>query len=650
MQNYWAANTANSNLLSTNHPLRTWGTAATQKINTWEGITITNDRITTINLRSESLFQAGILGPGINGNIPTQLGNLTNLTQLYLDNNLRLTGPIPTQLGNLTNLTLLDLSHNQITGPIPTQLGNLTNLTLLDLYGNQITGPIPTQLGNLTNLTDLELIGNRLTGNIPTQLGQLTNLDWLGLSGNQITGPIPTQLGNLTNLTSLNLSGNRLTGNIPTQLGQLTNLDWLGLSGNQITGPIPTQLGNLTNLTSLRLNDNQLTGNIPTQLGSLANLIWLRLSNNQITGSIPTQLGQLTNLSDLHLNGNQLTGNIPAQLGNLANLTELWLHNNWLSGSIPAELGNLAPYRGGSLATFDFCNNYLTGAVPAALRSGINLYPYPTDEGYDPVACQNTGSPPAKTPSTIPAVVVPFAPPPATDPPPPSTTTTTTTAATTIATTTTTVPSTPTATTAVPVTLEPDRPGPRWNTLAVQRGGTTASQIRQTLRLSSGYNIYTWDTNTRTWTRTTRPDQPIPPSALIAFRSEKAPDPDDLDRLNLARGTRRPRLAQGWNLISVPASTARSDDNPDFLFAAQLTNCENPQGILAIANYSARTRQWSLSLPCHPATQARLTTGDNPPYQPLTSISPADTTYIYTRANQPLNIAWNPQTRTYQPS
>ena len=565
IHNYWAANTANNDL-HTNHPLRTWGTGTTQKIDAWAGITITNNRITTINLQTQASFQTGgIPGPGINGSIPTQLGQLTALTSLSLGSNL-------------------------LTGNIPTQLGQLANLTSLSLTGNGISGNIPTQLGNLTNLTSLDLRGNRLRGDMPTQLGNLTNLTTLNLAGNQFTG-IPAQLGNLTNLTNLNLRINRLTG-IPAQLGNLTNLTTLNLAINRLTGPIPAQLGNLTNLTSLNLY------------------------------------------------GNHLSGNIPAQLGRLTNLTELWLDSNWLSGSIPAELGNLAPSQGGSLASFRFCDNYLTGAVPAALRTGITLGDYlgdyPMDEGYDPVACQNTGSPPVKTPSTIPAVVIPYVPP-ATDPPPPTTTTTTTTTTAAV------VPATA-------ATLEPDRPGHRWNTLAVQRDGITASQIRQTLRLSSGYSIYTWNADTRTWARTTRPDQPIPPGALVSFRSEEAPDPNHLNDLNLTGGTRRASLARGWNLISVPASAARSDDSAGLLFAAQLIDCENQQSVLAVANYSPRSRLWSLWLPCHPAAQARLTTGGNPPYRPLTAVSPADTTYIYARASRPLNIAWNTQTRTYQPS
>ena len=85
-------------------------------------------------------------------------------------NNKELSGPIPSEIGNLINLTSLDLHGNQLTGPIPPEIGNLINLTSLDLHGNQLTGPIPPEIGNLTNLTILNFTENQLTGIIPNEI------------------------------------------------------------------------------------------------------------------------------------------------------------------------------------------------------------------------------------------------------------------------------------------------------------------------------------------------------------------------------------------------------------------------------------------------------------------------------------------------
>ena len=148
-------------------------------------------------------------------------------------------------------VTLLDLSGYDLSGPIPAELADLTNLTHLNLQRNDLSGPIPAELGNLANLTHLNLQRNDLLGRIPAELGNLANLTHLNLQRNDLLGRIPAELGNLANLTHLNLQRNDLLGRIPAELGNLANLTHLNLQRNDLLGRIPAELGNLANLTHL---------------------------------------------------------------------------------------------------------------------------------------------------------------------------------------------------------------------------------------------------------------------------------------------------------------------------------------------------------------------------------------------------------------
>ena len=200
-----------------------------------------------------------------------------------------LTGEIPPELGDLSNLEVLELSENGLTGEIPSELGDLSYLVHLSLWGNQLMGEIPPELGNLSNLDVLDLSDNQLTGEIPLELGDLSYLVHLSLWGNQLTGEIPSELGKLYDLEYLDLSNNQLSGEIPPELGNLSNLEDLDLWGNQLTGEVPPELGNLSNLEELDLDDNQLMGCIPDGLrGVVSSSLPFCDSSGGVTGQQPT--------------------------------------------------------------------------------------------------------------------------------------------------------------------------------------------------------------------------------------------------------------------------------------------------------------------------------------------------------------------------
>ena len=96
---------------------------------TWHGVSTNLGRVTILSL----------VGNGLTGELPPELGGLTELRELYLDVN-QLTGEIPRELANLTSLQFLGLSRNQLTGEVPRELINLESLEVMELAYNQLTG------------------------------------------------------------------------------------------------------------------------------------------------------------------------------------------------------------------------------------------------------------------------------------------------------------------------------------------------------------------------------------------------------------------------------------------------------------------------------------------------------------------------------
>ena len=247
---------------------------------------------------------------GLSGPVPSELGNLANLTSLNLAHNF-LGGPIPTELGHLANLTSLDLSHNAITDV--SALSSLIKIQRLRLDINNITDI--SELSGLTNLTSLGLSYNNAITDL-SPLAGLTNLTYLNLARNNITDI--SELSGLTNLTHLLLSYNAITD--VSALSGLTKLSWLLLWGNNITDV--SALSGLTNMRRLHLAQNNITD--ISALSGLTNLDRLDLERNNIT--VVSALSGMTDLRMLVLRANNITD--VSALSGLTNVSWLDLAQN----------------------------------------------------------------------------------------------------------------------------------------------------------------------------------------------------------------------------------------------------------------------------------------------------------------------------------
>mmetsp|Transcript_30278 Transcript_30278/g.45866 ORF Transcript_30278/g.45866 Transcript_30278/m.45866 type:complete len:817 (+) Transcript_30278:98-2548(+) len=106
--------------------------------------------------------------PGLKrGGIPQFLSKLTKLKDLSLAETRRVAAIPETLFENLKDLTLLDLSNNELSGPIPSQLGDLPELSYLLVHRNpDLDGEVPTSVQNLGELAILMIDQTGIKGNL----------------------------------------------------------------------------------------------------------------------------------------------------------------------------------------------------------------------------------------------------------------------------------------------------------------------------------------------------------------------------------------------------------------------------------------------------------------------------------------------------
>ena len=368
---------------------------------TWPGVICdAQNRVIIINLSNN----------GLTGGIPTEIENLTSLSQLILSNN-NITDTLPSSIGNLSNLIDIMLQMNAISGEIPESLGTLSALDNLDLSNNNLTGSIPESLGQLTGISDLKLSNNSLTGSIPESIADINNPRSIHLNNNDLSGCIPTSLTPYCGLQVAGIdvvmlennpclshnegdfssfcSATPCEGSNPTcitctngtQDGTEEDIDCGGICTpcpcthpdynallalyNATDGP------NWTNSTDW-VSDTTSSCDPCTWFGVVCNannrVTELNIDGNGLIGQLPSEIGNFSFLERLNLSGNDLNSTLPPELGNLTNLKFMAFENGMINGQIPSEIGNLS-----QLEALFLLQNNLSGPIPLELGNLTNL-------------------------------------------------------------------------------------------------------------------------------------------------------------------------------------------------------------------------------------------------------------------------------------
>ncbi|KAJ3198878.1 hypothetical protein HK099_003423, partial [Clydaea vesicula] len=234
--------------------------------------------------------------------IPEDIGKLTELKFLAINNTRNFPSPSIKFISNLFNLEHLDLSANNIRGMALTSnnFGNLKNLKYLNVSRNELEDNLNVLTKQFSKIKDLDLSQNHfIYDDFNNAFTHLTQLEVLILS-NGILNNVSRALPSILNLPlSLRVLDLWFCFNIPTtlpiNLKSFTNLKSLTLNGNSLYGSLDALAG-ITNLTTLQLGTNSFSGEIPSFIADM-NLISLDFSYNKFS-KLPKNFKNLKHLEN----------------------------------------------------------------------------------------------------------------------------------------------------------------------------------------------------------------------------------------------------------------------------------------------------------------------------------------------------------------
>ncbi|KAG0477982.1 hypothetical protein HPP92_012701 [Vanilla planifolia] len=379
----------------------------------WRRVSCSGGRVTAIQIGNQSLA----------GTLPPDIGNLTALNRLELQNN-QIYGELPS-LARLSSLQVLLLHNNKFSSIPASFFSGLTSLTSAYLDDNPFkTWQLPSSLRDAGGLVNFSANSANVSGSLPDFLATaFPSLDHLALAYNVLSGSLPAAFAG-SGIRSIWLNnqvgGAALSGCISV-VQNMTSLEELWLHSNSFSGPIP-ELSGLLSLRDLQLRDNQLTGPVPSSIAAIKSLTRVTLTNNLLQGPLPNFPSSIKvvdldaktesfcllkpgascdsrvnvllsiaksfnypasfaknwkgndpcsgewmgitcdeqgNLTVINFQNMGLNGTISPDFAKLPALRKLLLSNNNLTGVIPATLTGLA-----FLSDLDISHNMISGKVP----------------------------------------------------------------------------------------------------------------------------------------------------------------------------------------------------------------------------------------------------------------------------------------------
>ena len=303
--------------------------------------------------------------------------NMTNLLQLGLSSN-NLSGRIPgkkiVRMKSLVAIQLGSQTGEGLTGEIPQDVGNLTDLQILSLGGNKLNGSIPKSIAKLKKLWFLDLTRTQYLQGGFQNLLNLSSLRFMRFSYSGLSGKLPKDFGTyFPGLIECLLAGNHFSEEIPSSIGKMKNLRHLDLANNNFSGLIPKPVGEIAGLQTAHFEGNNFTSFAQGFQFNSMSLEDLSLANNKnfnmsVSDLLKVLQSAKKSLRFLNISGCNFGGLIPADLWKFLKLFTVDFSNNRLSGDIPSYSTGLK-----SLRIFDVSQNKLSGQIPRDITMIFNL-------------------------------------------------------------------------------------------------------------------------------------------------------------------------------------------------------------------------------------------------------------------------------------
>ena len=198
---------------------------------------------------------------GLNGTLPAEFGlYFPAMIECLLPGN-NFVGQIPSTIGNMTNLWHLSLAKNHFIGKIPKSIGSIPCLKIIDLRENRLTLLEEGLQFNSRCLDVLILAGNKdLTMSFEYFLESIApinqSLRILNISACHFYGTIPLKLWDFQSLITVDVSDNSLSGRLPSPSDNMLFLLDLDVSVNNLSGQIPQEFAKLLALEILDVSKN----------------------------------------------------------------------------------------------------------------------------------------------------------------------------------------------------------------------------------------------------------------------------------------------------------------------------------------------------------------------------------------------------------